>query len=107
MPVFSLPITSDPGLSYEIPLLEIKYLFQILWNEPDKSWYLSVYLDSELLIGSIRLVYGIDLIEFYQLELPGRMALTATRQVGDDRLARDTGKPEIEENLFLLYDTEQ
>jgi hypothetical protein len=104
MAVFAIPITNDPGVSYDIALRGIKYNFRFLWNDVDKAWYLDIYRDSALLIGSIRLVYGIDLLRGFQNIFPGKMALSSTRELGADRLDRDTPKEQVDANLFLLYD---
>ncbi len=104
MAILAIPMTSDRGSSYDIVLREAKFNFLFLWNDVDSAWFLDVSKDDVLLIGSIRLVYGLNLLFPFQHLLPGRMALSVTRELGQDRLAIDTPNDKVEQNLFLGYD---
>lgn len=104
MAILAIPMTADRGASYDIVLQEIKFNFRFLWNEVDEAWFLDVSKDDALLIGSIRLVYGLNLLFPFQHLLPGQMALAVTRELGQDRLAIDTPNDKVEQNLFLQFD---
>lgn len=103
MAIFAIPMTADQGASYDIVLRGIKFNFRFLWNEVDEAWFIDVSKDDALLIGSIRLVYGLNLLFPFQHLLPGQMALAVTRELGQDRLAIDTPNDKVEQNLFLQY----
>lgn len=104
MSILAIPMTSDRGASYDLVLRKLKFNVRFLWNDIDQAWFLDLYQNNTLLIGSIRLVYGIDLLRPFQHFLPGRMALAITRELGQDRLALETVNDKVEQNLFLVYD---
>lgn len=104
MTLLAIPLTNDRGASYDLVLREIKFNVRFLWNDVDQAWFLDLYQDGVLLIGSTRLVYGIDLLRQFQHILPGKMALAITRENGQDRLALETPGERVEANLFLQYD---
>ncbi len=104
MTILAIPMTDDRGVSYDLVLREIKFNFRFLWNDVDEAWFLDIFKDDVLVIGSIRLVYGIDLLRQFQHLFPGRMALAITRELGQDRLALTTPNKRVEQNLFLQFD---
>lgn len=104
MAILAIPMTADRGVSYDIVLRQTKFNFRFIWNDVDEAWFLDVFKDDVLLIGSIRLVYGLNLLFPFRHLLQGQMALAVTRELGQDRLAVDTPNTRVEQNLFLVYD---
>jgi hypothetical protein len=60
-----------PRWTQSVDLSGVRYQFYISWNTRMESWYLSILDTNEkLILGGLRLVPGIDLIDKYRASAP-------------------------------------
>ena len=74
MPTYEIPLISEPQ-EFSVALGGKNYTLRVTWNEVSQSWNLDI-LDSQgvLMVGSIAMVTGVDLLEVYAyLEFGGSM----------------------------------
>lgn len=104
MATLTLPVIDRALFKYRIVLGGTRYSLRFRYNSYGVGWYLDIYdeADTVMVVGNIRLAYGIDLLEQYQHLIKGSLTITEPKNGTGDAIARNdfvNGSP-------IIYDTE-
>lgn len=106
--IYTIPLYSDSVARWteKIDLDNKRYLFYFSWNDRCEYWELSICDDNDkLLVGGIKLVTTIDLLDEYRsyaYGLPkGRLQL-----VKKDNLVLGITRENLNSNFMLMYVSE-
>lgn len=90
--IISLPVSSDSAQTFITQLGDVKYLFNLRWNDRSQCWCMDMLTDSDqvVLLQGIPLVLGCDLLQPYNLGI-GRMLVVDESGQGLDASYNDLG----------------
>ena len=90
--IIELPLSPDPSQRFTVQLGRVKYDFYVKFNSRSGVWTfdLSVASTKAVLLQSVPIVLGADLLEPYNLDI-GRLIAADTSNRGRDAAADDLG----------------
>jgi hypothetical protein len=80
-----LPFTSDPAHNFTVALGDVKYFFDVRYNDRSKTWVFDLYDDDTKtpLLKAIQLVLGSDLFEPYNFGIGSLLVVDESYQSKD------------------------
>ena len=106
--IYTLPLYSDKTARWtsQIDLSDKRYMLYFSWNSRCEYWEFSIFNDNkELLVGGIRLVTGIDLLDEYRnysIELPaGQLQV-----VPKNNIVKGITRDNFNSSYVLIYNEE-
>lgn len=106
--IYTLPLYSDKTARWtsQIDLGDKRYMLYFSWNSRCEYWEFSIFNDNKkLIVGGIRLVTGIDLLDEYRnysIELPTGRLQVVPKNNTVDRITRDN----FNSSYVLIYNEE-
>lgn len=90
--IIELPFSSDPAQTFVTQLGETKYLFDARYNDRSGVWTVDLYNDATkaLIVASLPLVLGQDLLEPYNFDMGSLLCVDTTTQ-GQEAGPEDLG----------------